>query len=243
MKQFRLPVTLIVAASLFYLGSCDSGKKEKTTEVTTDSIAPAPAPAPVATTAGPSSLMIIRHKVADYATWKTGYESHDSSRLANGLHNYIIARGIDDPNTVLVALKMDDAAKAKAFSTSQDLKDRMKKLGVSGPPVTDFLETIQNDTTAIQETTRLMMRHKVKDWDAWKQTFESNRAIRTDAGLTDRAIGHTVGDNHQVTVVFSVTDMAKAKAFLNSQELKDKMKASGVEGPPDAFFYKVSQKY
>jgi predicted house-cleaning NTP pyrophosphatase (Maf/HAM1 superfamily) len=46
-----------------------------------------------------------------------------------------------------------------------------------------------------------------------------------------------------VTVAFAVTDLAKAKAFLASKDLKDKMSAAGVEGPPAFFFYKVTESY
>jgi hypothetical protein len=52
-----------------------------------------------------------------------------------------------------------------------------------------------------------------------------------------------VGDNHNVTIVFAVSDMEKAKAFINSKDLKDKMTEAGVDGPPNFFFYKVAAKY
>ena len=119
----------------------------------------------------------------------------------------------------------------------------MKEIGVTGTPVIDFLESVMNDTTAIQQTIRVMIRHKVKDWDAWKKSFDSHKQVRIDAGLTDRVISYTVGDNHHVTLVFAVADMDKAKAFMNSQDLKDKMKEAGVDGQPDFFFYKIAQKY
>ena len=241
MKYFRLSATFFVAAVTFFFSSCNSGEDKKADENMTDNTA-----TKTETTvapSGPSSIMLIRHKVTDYAKWKTGYDSHDSNRLANGLHNYVIARGTEDPNTVLVAVRMDDVEKAKAFSTSQDLKDRMKQLGVTGTPVVDFLESVMNDTTAIEATIRVMVRSKVKDWDAWKKSFDGHKQARMDAGLTDRVISYTVGDNHNVTLVFAAADMEKAKTFMNSQDLKDRMKEAGVEGPPDIFFYKIVQRY
>jgi hypothetical protein len=243
MKHFKLLATLFVAASTIFLGSCNSGEDKKTDEPMTDTTATNTEPT-VTAPSGPSSTMIIRHKVADYAKWKTGYESHDSFRLASGLHNYVIARGTEDSNMLLVAVKMDDVDKAKAFAISPDLKAKMKEVGVRGAPVVvDFLESVMNDTTAIQATTRVMVRSKVKDWDAWKKSFDGHKQARVDAGLTDRVISYTVGDNHNVTLVFAVADMDKAKAFMNSQDLKDKMKEAGVDGPPDIFFYKVTQRY
>jgi hypothetical protein len=240
MKHFKSFATLFVATITIFLGSCNSGEDKKADEKMTDS---STATETTVTPSGPSSSMIVRHKVADYAKWKTGYDSHDSARLANGLHNYVIARGTEDANTVMVALRMDDVEKAKAFASSQDLKDKMKQLGVSGTPVVDFLESVINDTTAIQATARVMVRSKVKDWDAWKKSYDGHKQARTDAGLTERVISYTVGNNHNVTLVFAIADMDKAKAFMNSQDLKDRMKEAGVEGPPDIFFYKITEKY
>jgi len=88
-----------------------------------------------------------------------------------------------------------------------------------------------------------MVKHKIKDWDTWKKAFDDHKQARIDAGLTDRMVGYTVGDNHMVTMVMIVNDMARAKAFMNSKDLADKMKAGGVEGPPSIFFYRVVQKY
>lgn len=232
---------------MLLLSSCNSGSDKKadensadTTAGKTDTAAVTAMPAP---SAGPTTIMTIKHKVANYAKWKVAYESHDSVRQANGLHNYVIARGVEDPNMVMVALKMDDVDKAKAMAATSEMKDRMKKAGVIGPVAMDYTTAVMNDTTAIQQTIRLMVKHKVKDWDAWKKAFDDHKQARVDAGLTDRVLGYTVGDNHSVTIVFAVADMTKAKAFINSKDLKDKMKEGGVEGPPSFFFYRIAQKY
>lgn len=246
MKHFRLFATLSVAAGILLLSSCNSKKDKKADENKTDStvVTTQPNNQPVANPSGPASVMIVRHKVADYAKWKPGYDAHDSARLANGLHSYLIGRGTEDSNNVLVAMTMDDVDKAKAFASNPDLKNVMKKAGVIGAPsVIDFLDAVMSDTSMIQASTRLMVRHKVKDWDAWKKVFDADKQNRMDAGLTDRVVAHTAGDTHSVTVVFAVADVEKAKSMMTSQALKDKMKEAGVEGAPDFFFYKIVQKY
>lgn len=243
MKPIKFLATMIVVSTVFSFSACNSGTEEKK-EASTDTSATTTAPvAPVVAPAGPTLAMIIRHKVADYSTWKMGYDGHDSNRVANGLHNYVVSRGTNDSNMVLVALKMDDVDKAKAFANSKDLKDRMKSLGIKGAPMVDFIESVLNDTTGIQSTVRVMVKHQVKDWDAWKKSFDSHQQTRIDAGLIDRVVAHTVGDTHHVTLVFAVTDIDKANAFMKSEDLKAKMKEAGVEGMPDIFFYKIVQKY
>jgi hypothetical protein len=144
---------------------------------------------------------------------------------------------------VMVALKMDDVNKAKEFAAMPDLKERMKKGGVLGTPTFDYRDVQMLDNSTNASSSRVMIWHKVKDWDAWKKEFDKHKQVRMDAGLTDRALAYSVGDNHMVSIVAIVNDMKKAEAFMNSKDLKDKMTAAGVEGPPTIFFYNVVKSY
>lgn len=247
MKQFKFLTTITVAASMgLFLFSCGSGGDQKANEPAVDTTAAvkAPEPTPEPTPAPkPGNVLIIQHKVANFAKWKPMYESHDSIRRSYGLTNYILGRGLNDPNMVVVILKMDDVNKAKELTGSQDIKDRMQKGGVTGKPSFNYLEVVMDDNSNIEQNTRLMMTHKVKDWDTWKKEFDSNKQVRIDAGLIDRGIGFSVGDNHMVTIICAVTDMKKATAFLKSPDLKDKMAKAGVDGPPTSLFYNIVQKY
>lgn len=235
--------TICPAMLIFFIISCNnesssSAKEEKTA---TDTVAKTETTAPPAP-AKPANVVIIWHKVANYEKWLPGYEAHDSARMSSGLHNYIIGRDADNPNMILVALRMDDYEKAKAFTASPDLKTTMQKLGVIGAPSITFLDVQMNDTS-VNATTRVMIMHKVKDYDAWKKVFDEHKQARVDAGLSDRALGYSLDDKNNVTVVCGVSDMKKAKDFMNSKDLKDKMAAAGVEGPPTIHFYTVAKKY
>ena len=95
MKQFKFFSAITLVAGSLFFSSCN-GDEKKTDNVTvsTDSSAVNKTEPP----AKPGNLVIIKHKVANFAKWKTAYESHDSTRLAYGLHNYIVARGLKDSN-------------------------------------------------------------------------------------------------------------------------------------------------
>ncbi len=230
LSKLFLPALLVVAVS------CNSGDDKKDAKTDTTAVK-APVPAP------PKDIMTIKHKVANFAKWKAGYDAHDSARLAAGLHNYVIARGIEDSNLVLIGVHYDDIAKAKAFAADPNLKEVMQKAGVTGAPEIEYRHQVYSDTANITQPARVMIKHKVKDWDAWKKAFDEHKQARMDNGLVDRVISYDVADNHMVTIVFAITDMAKVKAFMKSKDLADKMKAGGVEGPPSIFFYNVVQHY
>ena len=246
MKQLRFLSALLLGFGLSFLfsscnsGSTDSEAADDSVQIDTSGSMATPAPAPAASQA---NILIIKHKVANYDKWKVGYDSRDSMRTASGLHNYIVGRGRDDANMVIIFLKVDDVNKAKTVMASQDTKDRMKKGGAIGTPELDFLNVVMNDTTSIDQKARLMVKHKVKDWDAWKTSFDSHKQTRMDAGLIDRGLGYNVDDNHSVLIVFAVTDRKKADDFAKSKDLKDKMAEAGVEGAPTFFYYNIVQKY
>lgn len=246
MKQFKfLPAITLGVSMAFFLLSCGSGG-ETSTEATTDSTTvetsamttPEPAPA-----VKPGNVLIIKHKVANFAKWKPEYEGHDSVRRAYGLTNYVLGRGTTDPNMVVVILKMDDVNKAKELTDSPGMKERMQKAGVIGKPSFEYLDVVMDDDTPIDQTARVMVSHKVKDWDAWKKSFDSHKQTRIDAGLIDRGLAYSIGDNHMVSIVFAITDKKKADDFMKSKDLKDKMAEAGVEGPPTFFYYNIVQKY
>ena len=247
MKRFKIWASITIAVSMvIFISSCNNGEDKKVDAAAADTTAEKPAETKMdaGPAAKPANFATITIKVANYAKWLPAYEADDSFRTANGLNNYVLGRGLGkDSNTVLVALKMADPAKAKAFTSSPALKEKMKKGGVIGAPVSvNFVETVMMDSSA-NAATRVMMTHKVKDWDAWKKEFDSHKQIRIDAGLKDRVVGHSVDDTHNVVLVFTVNDMEKAKAFMASKDLKDKMTAAGVEGPPTVFYYTIAKKY
>ena len=239
MKQFKFLSALALMAGTFFFSSCN-GDEKKTEDKTvgTDSTAVTPA-----VPEKPGSILVIRQKVANYAKWKPAYEAHDSVRQAYGLHSFLLARGTKDSTIVMVVLKVDDTAKARQFSMLPELKATMQKAGVIGAPTIQLIDIAWHDTSSTAGSSRVFITHKVKDWDAWKKSFDSHKQVRTDAGLADRLVGYANGDMHNVTVAFVINDMAKAEAFMNSKDLKDKMAEGGVVGQPEVFFYTVVQKY
>lgn len=187
--------------------------------------------------------MIVWHKVGNFSKWKTSYEAHDSMRMANGMHNFIIGRSVQDTNMVLVAVKADDLEKAKSFSKNADLKAAMQKGGVTGTPNIKFATVVYQDNASGMSDLRAMTTFTVKDWDAWKKSFEGARQVRTDNGVTDRAYGYDPDDNHKVTLVVGINDSAKAEAFWNSDLIKQRRAESGVVGEVKRVVYRVVQKY
>ncbi|MDN3655396.1 hypothetical protein QWZ08_07160 [Ferruginibacter paludis] len=249
MKQSKFTGLLFCAAIAFFLISCGGGATKKTAAM--DSSATVSAP-PSATTAAPvtntivttpQNMMIVTHKVANFTKWLASYDAHDSLRLASGIHNYVIGRSMQDSNTVMVAVKIDDVAKAKAFSKGPGLKQAMQKSGVIGAPSISIITAVWQDTVVIPSKMRSRTTFAVKDWDAWQKAFEEGKQERIDNGITVRVISHDAHDNKKVSLVTAITDSAKAFAYYKSDALKKRRAASGVIGEPVRFLFDIVKRY
>lgn len=241
MRHFKFRCIPFPAALLFFLTSCggsDSGNK--TAADSTQSTSAEPVNTIVTT---PQSMAVVIHKVADFAKWKMSYDAHDSARLASGLHNYVVGRGLEDSNMVLIALKADDMAKAKAFSQSDNLKIAMQKAGVSGPPTIHFVTSNWQDTANVGPIPRSLTTFSVKDWDAWLKSFDEGKQERTDNGLMVRVVGHDADDNKKVALVTAIADTAKAFAYFKSDALKKRMESGGLTTEPKRFLFTITQRY
>lgn len=243
MKQFKSLLMASFAAMLLFSTSCNDEQDDPATnEATGDTTAATTTPAVEPAAQAPQAMMLVRHKVKDYAKWKASYDSHDSMRLAHGMHSFVIGRGVEDPNMILVAVRADDVEKAKAFGKSADLKKAMENGGVVGTPKV-FLANILSLRTNASSDLRSISFFKVKDWETWKSHFEGNKQSRLEYGLEDRGYGHEVDDNHNGVYVASILDSAKARDYQGSALMKQRLDSSGIVGKPERFWYRVAQTY
>lgn len=248
MKQLRFTSMLVFTAFTLFLISCGgSGEKEKTGADTTaaDNSTTTTDKKEVNTIiTTPQAMMMVMHKVTDYAKWKAAYDSHDSMRLAFGIHSYVIGRGFNDSNMLLVAVKADDMNKAKAFAKDPGLKKAMQQGGVIGAPSISFLNAVWQDTAVLAPgTLRSRTTFTVKDWDAWQKNFADGKQERLDNGITDRVYGHEADDNKKIALVTAVMDTTKAFAYYKSDALKKRREAGGVIGEPQRFLFRITQRY
>lgn len=246
MNRSRSSYKFLYAAITLFFISCGGAEEKSTTDTTTtaDTMAVVTPPAAANTIIStPQHMVIIRHKVADFAKWHVAYDGHDSARLANGLHSYVIGRGVEDSNMVMLAIKADDLSKAKAFSKDPGLKQAMQKGGVTGTPRVQFVTTFFQDTLVLSTPIRSMTLFTVKDKDAWTKSFDDGKQERTDNGISTRVIATDADDNKKIMLVTALMDTAKARAYWNSDALKKRREAGGVIGMPERFVFRVVKRY
>jgi hypothetical protein len=79
----------------------------------------------------------------------------------------------------------------------------------------------------------LLIRHDVEDFARWKPKFDAHRSARQTAGLHDLHVLRDAEMPNQVTIICRADDLAQAKEFAGSADLREAMKGAGVIGQPD----------
>ena len=87
-------------------------------------------------------MLIVRHKVKDYAKWRPMFDAHVQKQKAAGLSHPRVMRSADDKNELVIMFDDMDTKKAREFAASEDLKETMMKAGVSDKPTIYFLESV-----------------------------------------------------------------------------------------------------
>ena len=90
----------------------------------------------------------VRHKVKDYAAWKSAFDAFAENRKAGGEKHYWILHPIDDPNDLVLFFEWDTVENAQAFLSSPQLRETMGEAGVLEAPEVDFLEEVARGATA-----------------------------------------------------------------------------------------------
>jgi hypothetical protein len=79
----------------------------------------------------------------------------------------------------------------------------------------------------------VMIRHKVKDFKKWKAAYDAHGPARDRVGLKERCLPRNTKSRNDVWILFEANNLARAKAFCASADLRAAMKKAGVTGKPD----------
>ncbi len=82
----------------------------------------------------------------------------------------------------------------------------------------------------------LTLHFKVKDFNAWRTSYNGNEKNRTSAGITNGKVFRSADNPNEVVILQDVADVAKARTWYGSNEMKTTMENGGVLGSPSIRF-------
>lgn len=224
---------LLLLPFLLLISACSSDT-EVTEEWTNE--------ATVATAASDTSVFVVfGHEVRDYAIWKQVHTDLDVVRQDWGITDAYMMQGADEDSIVWMMMTAPGAVAAEGFMVDPNLARIMETEGVEGETYRAILESgYTNSLDPADFSSRVIVQHEVRDFDAWKRVFDGHVGSRQRAGLVDLYVSHPVGDATDVHMMFGVTDESALVDYMASAPLRAAMRLSGVVGEPRAYFVRIA---
>lgn len=82
----------------------------------------------------------------------------------------------------------------------------------------------------------VLVRHRVEDFEAWKPVFDDHAGMRKRFTERGHRLFRSTDDPNELTILFEFDDAGRAWEFVESEDLRLKMKQAGVEGRPEFVF-------
>ena len=89
----------------------------------------------------------------------------------------------------------------------------------------------------------MIINHQVADFDTWLPFYEAHGPVRSAAGVTTSIVWQAQDDPNNVYILMKGASVEAFTAFTQSEELKARMQAAGVVGPPTFAILGDGRKY
>jgi hypothetical protein len=183
------------------------------------------------------AAVLVHHRVADFDSWKVGFDDHEGTRRAAGIVAHHINRAKDDPNDLNIFLAASDLDAAKEFATSADLKETMEKLGVVSAPELIWLKPLREEAIWDRSLPAFVLMHHVADVATWLDGYDAADELRAAHGIIGHAANQSLDDPSLMLVYHQAESFDDLRGFLDSAELKEVMAGAGVTSEPEVSFH------
>jgi hypothetical protein len=82
----------------------------------------------------------------------------------------------------------------------------------------------------------LFVRHKVKNYTAWKAAFDAFIKTPRASGAKSYQIFHPDDDPNSLLLFFECDNLANARIFMANPEFKETVGPAGITEAPEAYF-------
>jgi hypothetical protein len=89
-----------------------------------------------------SATLVVRHKVNDYAAWRSVYDGLEPLRAQHGCTAQRVLRLPADANDLLITHDFPSVEEASTFAESDDLRAGMARAGVNGRPSVEIFTSV-----------------------------------------------------------------------------------------------------
>lgn len=178
------------------------------------------------------AAILISYRVADFDAWKAMFDALEHRRVENGFLGHHINRAADDPNSLTLFFAVGDTDQAKAFVSSDEIKESMQKAGAVSVPEFTWVTPVRENIVWDKELPAFVVTHHVADFDAWLAGYDAADEIRRAGGIVGDAANRSIDDPSLAIVYHQAESFDTLRSFLESEELKAAMMKAGVVSEP-----------
>ena len=80
---------------------------------------------------------------------------------------------------------------------------------------------------------KIIVNHRVADFNKWKEGYSSDAARRTAMGVTEIAVGRKSDDQSMVYLIMDVKEPKHVMEMFSDPQLQQAMKEAGVISAPE----------
>jgi quinol monooxygenase YgiN len=80
----------------------------------------------------------------------------------------------------------------------------------------------------------IIVQHTVRDFDAWKPSFDEHESVRAEYGCKGHTIYRDADNPNDVTILMSWESRERAEEFMKDPSLQEAMQKGGVTSEPRA---------
>lgn len=89
----------------------------------------------------------------------------------------------------------------------------------------------------------VLIRHEVDDYDEWKTAFDDHASTREQRGSRGGRLFRRADDPNHVVILFEWDSLENARAFTDSDDLRETMAEAGVSGEPQILFMEELEEF
>jgi heme-degrading monooxygenase HmoA len=82
----------------------------------------------------------------------------------------------------------------------------------------------------------ILVRHKVEDYAKWRPAYDEHGAARQASGCKGTHVFRNAEDPNEIVMLLEWDDLENARQLIQSENLREAMKRSGVADQPDIYF-------
>jgi len=183
------------------------------------------------------AALLISYRVADFDAWKATFDALEDRRVENGFLGHHINRSQDDPSTLTLFFAVADPDKAKAYASSDELKESMAKAGAMSVPTFTWVTPVRENLVWDRALPAFIVTHHVADFDAWLAGYDEADEVRRSSGILGHAANRSIEDPSLAIVYHQAESFDTLRSFLDSEDLQAAMKKAGVVSEPQVSFH------